>query len=102
MNDPVISEIEPQISSNSLDVESLSDSQEASEEVESPEALSSEGEAILESGPRRTRGVCQSLTWYFSGFEPTSKWVANYAQALFSAIEDSNHLFEDWGEIKAI
>eukprot|EP00957_Ditylum_brightwellii_P005568 426778-Ditylum_brightwellii.AAC.1 len=40
--------------------------------------------------------------WYISGFEPASKWVANHVQALFSANEDSNLLFEDREEIKAL
>eukprot|EP00957_Ditylum_brightwellii_P165715 12615597-Ditylum_brightwellii.AAC.1 len=102
MNDPVISEVEPQIPSNTLDVKAPSDSQESNEEVESPEAPSSEGEAILGSGPRRTGQVRQSPTWYTSRFEPASEWVANHAQTLFSAIKDSDFSFEDWEEIKAL
>eukprot|EP00957_Ditylum_brightwellii_P125667 9579027-Ditylum_brightwellii.AAC.1 len=84
MNDPVISEVESQIPSNTLDVET------SCEEVESPEPPSSEGEAILDFGPRRSGQVRQSPTWYTSGFQPASKWVVNQAQALFSAIEDSD------------
>eukprot|EP00957_Ditylum_brightwellii_P137526 10484701-Ditylum_brightwellii.AAC.1 len=90
MNDLVTSEVEPQIPSNTLGVEAPSDSQETSEGLESPEALISEGEAILEFEPRKTGQVRQSLTWYTSGFEPASKWVANHARALFSVIEDSD------------
>eukprot|EP00957_Ditylum_brightwellii_P158329 12051794-Ditylum_brightwellii.AAC.1 len=102
MNDQVISEVEPQIPSSTPDVEAPSDSQEASEEVESPNAPSSEGEAILESRSRTAGQVRQSPNWYTSGFESASKWVANHTQTLFSTIEDSDLLFEDWEEIKAL
>ena len=54
LHDPVIPEVEHQNPSNTPDVEAPSDSLATGEEVESPEAPISEGEAILESGPRRT------------------------------------------------
>eukprot|EP00957_Ditylum_brightwellii_P016055 1209588-Ditylum_brightwellii.AAC.1 len=63
--------------------------------MESPEAPSSEGEAILESGTSKNGQVRQSPTWYTSGFEPALKLVAHHTQALFSVIEDSDLSFED-------